>query len=199
MKWRLALQRLLIGKLWKSMRTHIALATVPGCGGVALLGDSITHLGKWDLLFPDVATRNLGIAGERSEHLLQRLDSLIAMNPQKVFVLIGTNDLNYGFGVDEIAANVDTLLARLRAALPDAPVYLQGVMPRKRKFAARILRLNARYRELAQVRGATYVDLFPVFDDGTGQIRADYSEDQLHLNGAGYRAWRELLAPLMKP
>src|SRR5690349_6733233 len=105
-KWRLKLQQLLMGKLWTAVRSHIALATVPGCGGVALIGDSITHLGKWDLLFPDVATRNLGIAGERSEHLLQRLDSLIAMKPEKVFVLIGTNDLHMGFGVDDIAANV---------------------------------------------------------------------------------------------
>lgn len=196
-KLRVALAEVMMGKLWRATRSHIGLSAMRDCGGVALIGDSITHLGKWDLLFPDAGTRNLGIAGERSEHLLARIEPLVEMKPSKVFVLIGTNDLAIGFTIDEIVENVEKLIDELRTRLPDAEIYLQGVMPRNRKFAERIHALNARYHTIAQERGATFVDLFPVFDDGTGQIRSDFSEDELHLNGLGYAAWRAVLAPLV--
>jgi lysophospholipase L1-like esterase len=188
---------LFLRKLWTAMRTHIESAVVPGCGGVVFLGDSLTHLGKWDLLFPGVATRNLGIGGERSGHLLERLDSVVAIRPQKLFLLIGTNDLAVGIGIDAIAANVDRLVERLRRELPDCAVYVQGLMPRARSFASRIHALNQRYRDIAGQRGVTFIDLFPAFVDGTGQLRADYTTDDLHLGGAGYLAWREVLKPFV--
>lgn len=184
-------------KLWDAMRSHIALAATPGVGGIAFLGDSITHMGKWDLLFPRAPISNLGIAGERSGHLLDRLDSLIAMNPEKLFILIGTNDLWIDIPVDEIAANMETMLGRLRRDIPACRLYVQSVMPRQRKFAARVKAVNERYRALAAKHGATYVDLFPLLDDGTGQLRAELTPDVLHLNGAGYLIWRDAIRDLV--
>ena len=184
----------LLRKLWVATRSQIESAVVAGAGGIVFLGDSISHLGKWDLLFPDAATRNFGIAGERTEHLLQRLEPLIRLKPEKIFILIGTNDVGAGIMLDEIATNMERLLDRVRDALPDSRVYLQGVMPRQRKYAARVNALNQRYRAIAEIRGVFYIDLFPVFDDGTGKIRAEYTEDDLHLNGAGYETWRAKIA-----
>ena len=87
-----------------------------------------------------------------------------------------------------------TLETGLRAALPDAALHLQGVMPRARKYADRIRTLNAAYRDLARKHAATFIDLFPVFDDGSGEMDARCTLDRLHLNGVGYVRWRETLA-----
>ena len=190
-----ALTEKLLGKTWNALRSGIAEGVVPDSGGVVMLGDSITHFGRWDLLFPDARTRNFGIGGERSGHLLQRLDPLVRLKPGKIFILIGTNDLASGLTQAEIASNVGSLLARLRAALPDSALYLQSVMPRARKYAARVRALNAAYRDLASQHSATFIDLFPTFDDGTGEMDAGCSSDRLHLNGKGYARWREVLAP----
>lgn len=192
-----ALTEKLLGKTWNALRSGIADSVVQGSGGVVMLGDSITHFGRWDLLFPEARTRNFGIGGERSEHLLQRLDPLVRLKPDKIFILIGTNDLASGLPPAEIASNVDSLLGQLRAALPDAALHLQGVMPRARKYADRIRTLNAAYRDLARKHAATFIDLFPVFDDGSGEMDARCTLDRLHLNGAGYARWRETLAAYM--
>jgi lysophospholipase L1-like esterase len=193
-----ALTEKLLGKTWNALRSGIADSVVPGSGGIVMLGDSITHFGRWDLLFPDANMRNFGIGGERSDHLLRRLDPIVHLQPSKIFVLIGTNDLASGYKPDEIAANVDELFRRLRAALPDCERYMQGVMPRQRKYAARIHALNANYKTIATKHAATFIDLFPALDDGSGELQARYTLDRLHLNGPGYVRWREVLAPYIQ-
>ena len=86
-------------------------------------------------------------------------------------VLIGTNDLNYGIRIEDIAANVRALIGELRQRMPESTIVLQSVMPRHRKFAARIAELNALYEEIARDSGVTYVDLWPAFSDGSKRRR----------------------------
>ncbi len=187
------IERLISRKLWRMWRDGLEMAAVPGSGGIVFLGDSITHNARWDLMFPNIATRNFGINGERSEHLLTRLEPIISIQPTKVFILIGTNDLAVGRTVDEISADVDGIVHRLQTALPDCTVYLQSVLPRAKKFAARIHALNARYRQIADQRGAEFIDLFPAFDDGTGTLKKELTYDVLHLMGQGYRLWHDII------
>jgi lysophospholipase L1-like esterase len=196
-KLKVALNNLVMGRLWAQCRSNIEAAVVPGSGGVVLLGDSITHIGRWEMLFPGLTIYNFGISGERSDQLLTRLAPLTSLRPEKVFLLIGTNDLAIGYSVDEIAANVAGILDQLGDALPACKIHLQTLMPRTAKFTARIKALNAAYARLAQQRGLALIDLFPLFDNGSGAIRKDLSNDDLHLMGAGYDIWRKALAPYL--
>ncbi|HSW14082.1 MAG TPA: GDSL-type esterase/lipase family protein [Solimonas sp.] len=188
-------ERLIMRKLWSAYRDGLEVGAVPGCGGVVFLGDSLTHNGRWELMFPDSPVRNFGIGGERSEHLLTRLQPIISVQPSKIFILIGTNDLAANRTIDAISADVDTLVERLQAALPGCALHLQTLMPRKQKFAARIRQINTRYQAIATRRGIPCIDLFPAFDDGTGTLRKELTWDALHLSGRGYQVWRDLLAP----
>lgn len=180
-------------KVWAAWRSALDLAAVEGCGGVVVLGDSLTHMGRWELMFPYIHVRNFGIAGERSAHLLTRLKPVIRTQPQQLFLLIGTNDLASGIPVEEIAANVAGLLETLAAALPQCRLHLQSLLPRHRKFATRIRQLNVRYAEIAAQRHIPFIDLFPLFDDGSGELRGELTYDRLHLTGAGYMVWRAAL------
>jgi len=181
-------------KLWTQMRSVLDATAVAGSGGVLFFGDSITILGRWEMMFPGLRTANFGIPGETSAHLLQRLEPVIRVRPSKLFLMIGTNDLSRGVTVPEIAGNVAAILQRLRSELPGCRVYLQTALPRNRKYSERLRALNARYTEIARAHGAVLVDLFPLFDDGSGQIRAEFSNDELHLLGPGYLVWRDAIA-----
>jgi lysophospholipase L1-like esterase len=55
--------------------------------------------------------------------------------------------------------------------------------------------LNARYAQIAIEKKIQLIDLFPLFDDGTGAIRKDVTNDNLHLMGPGYKIWRDAIAP----
>lgn len=183
--------------LWADVRSQIERAATPGGGGIVMIGDSITHIGKWDLLFPSLPIRNFGIAGERSVHLLGRTAPVVTLRPEKIFILIGTNDLGVGVAPEEIAGNIAALVDRFRQELPDCKLHLQSVMPRQRRHARGVRDLNARLVEIATQRGIQYIDLVPALDDGSGQLKAEYTTDVLHLNGAGYMAWCEQLKPFL--
>jgi lysophospholipase L1-like esterase len=160
------------------------------------IGDSITAGAEWGEWLPGLSTANRGIPGDRTVHVLNRLDSL--GRGRVVCVLIGTNDLGSGTRTERIAANVRSLIDELRRRMPESTIVLQSVMPRQRKYATRIAELNALYREIARDSGATYVDLWPAFDDGRGGLRAEFTPDKLHLNGLGYAAWVDALSPITR-
>jgi lysophospholipase L1-like esterase len=178
-------------------RSHFESLGVPP-GRVVFLGDSITEFGLWEEHFPEAPVLNRGIAGEISGQVLRRLDSAIN-SPRAVFLLVGTNDLSVGLSEDRITRNVAAILDGIENRAPGAPIYLQSVMPRTPWRRAEIEALNARYRSLAEARDTVrYLDLWPVLVDFRGALRREYTEDRLHLNGPGYRAWCSLLEPIVR-
>jgi lysophospholipase L1-like esterase len=166
---------------------------------VVFLGDSISEGGPWEELFPGVRTRNRGIGGDTSEGVLRRLEQVTRGTPAKVFLLIGTNDLYRGASEAELVSNIEEILDRLKQESPDTEVYLQSVLPRAESFRARVEAVNARLAEVASERGAAWVDLYPGFlDPETGAIRAELSNDELHLLGPGYALWKEQIEGLVR-
>jgi lysophospholipase L1-like esterase len=124
--------------------------------------------------------------------VLARLEQITRATPAKVFLLIGTNDLQRGASEAEIVADITEILDRLKQETPDTEVYLQSVLPRAPSYRAAVEALNARLAEVALERGSAWVDLYPAFlDPETGGIRAELSNDELHLLGPGYALWRE--------
>lgn len=174
---------------------------------IVFLGDSITEGGPWEELFPDLRVRNRGVGGDTSEGVLARLEQITRATPTKVFLLIGTNDLFRGEAEDEIVANITEILDRLKQATPDTEVYLESVLPRAPSYRAAVEALNARLAEVALEHGSAWVDLYPAFlDPETGGIRAELSNDELHLLGPGYALWKEQIemqvragAPQLEP
>ena len=159
---------------------------------IVFLGDSITEGGPWEELFPDLPVRNRGVGGDTSEGVLKRLEQVTRAQPDKVFLMIGTNDLFRGDSEDEIVAHIIEILEHLKQETPDTEVYLQSVLPRAPSYRAAVEALNARLSEVALEHGSAWVDLYPAFlDPETGGIRAELSNDELHLLGPGYALWKE--------
>jgi lysophospholipase L1-like esterase len=167
-------------------------------GTVVFLGDSITEGGLWNEWFPHVPVLNRGIGGETSADLLARLDTAI-YSPSAVFLLIGTNDLGMAIAEDDILANIEKSLDTITAQAPDAPIFLQSVIPREPRLRTEVVSLNRRLERLAATMSprVTFVDLWPTFADECGDLRPQYTLDRLHLNGDGYLAWVCLLRPLV--
>lgn len=169
----------------------------PGC--VLFLGDSITELGMWHEWLPELPTLNRGIGGDTVCEVQARLDSAVNQ-PTVISLLVGTNDLS-GIGpspeVPVIAAQFRHLVAELRRRAPDAHLIVNSVMPRKATFADPVRALNHEYAAIARAVDATWLDLWPVLADGADSLRAQYTGDSLHLNGAGYAAWVDALRPLL--
>ena len=79
---------------------------------------------------------NLGIGGDRTQHVLWRLDhgNVDGISPKLAVLMIGTNNSN---GTDntaeEIAAGIKAIVKKLRTKLPQTKVLILAVFPRGEK------------------------------------------------------------------
>lgn len=172
-------------------------------GGIVFVGDSITEGGIWSELFERPDVRNRGIGGDTTAGLLSRMDSLVAMRPRQVFLMIGVNDLNQGVPRTETVRNYQRILASFQRELPDTRVVVQSVLPVASSWRWAdnddVRALNRQIEALARAHGFEWVDLHPLFADPAGDLGAGDSNDGIHLLGPAYAKWRDRIAPLLLP
>ena len=122
---------------------------------------------------------NHGIGGDDTVGVLRRLDLVTRAQPAKVFLMIGTNDLGKGtLTIDEIVANVEEIVTRIRIENPTSEVYVQSVLPRWHTRTEDLRRLNDGLESVACER-RTWIDLRPLFDQGDGTMDLDLAPDAL--------------------
>jgi len=158
---------------------------------VALLGDSITEGGLWANYFPNQRVLNLGISGDTTEGMLNRLGALLAARPPKVFIMAGINDLLRGRAPDDVFATYRQILSELDGG--NRKIYVESTLyvtqPVNLAINEKVARLNTRLRQLCEQTGrCTFVDMNTTLAAG-GQLTREFTGDGLHLNQAGYEAW----------
>jgi lysophospholipase L1-like esterase len=166
-----------------------------GHGVLALVGDSLTQGGDWEAWLPGEDVRNCGVAGDTTDDVVARLDAVIQLQPATVALLIGTNDLAWRRSVEHVVRNVETILVTLRKELPEARILVQSVMPRGQEFADQIRDINRHLWQFAPTVHAAWLDLWPAMAVQSGELNPAFSDDRLHLNEEGYRAWLNELIP----
>lgn len=166
---------------------------------VVFLGDSLTDLCEWAEFFANVRIKNRGICGDTTDGVLNRLGNIIESQPQKLFLLIGINDLNSNRQVTEVENNYRLILEKLKSGTPNTQVFIQSVLPvnyqkfKKNGVNDRVIALNAKLRELAEQHSFKYVDLFSHFIDKNNELATQYTLDGVHLNGQGYLLWQKII------
>jgi lysophospholipase L1-like esterase len=168
---------------------------------VLFLGDSITERFPTDA--PEVWRRNMvprgvldaGVSGDRTEHLLWRLQhgNLAGPPPAGAIVLIGTNDLTNGGSPrspEMIADGVRANLLYLREHLPNTRILLLGLWPRGALPDGRLRRGTVAVNELIQRCGddrmIVYADIGGLLLDPVGRLPRAVSPDLLHFSPLGY-------------
>jgi lysophospholipase L1-like esterase len=164
-------------------------------GGIAFVGDSLTDWARWSEMFPDQKVRNFGIAGDTTVGLQHRLAQVIAAKPAKVFLMIGTNDVEFGrIPPAGIVANIDAMIGELQKGVPGAKIYVESLLPREAKWDDKVRAVNALLKPAVETRGAVYIDLYPLFAKD-GRLDPHLTADDIHLAGEGYARWRDTIRP----
>jgi len=167
---------------------------------VVVVGDSLTERAEWwELLDRPVANR--GIAGDTVARVRARLDDVVALDPDMVFLLVGVNDLLAGVTPEALATGHAALVAELRRRLPRARIVVESLLPIRGTRVARdaaltsatVRRANQLLRRAVAGAGADWLDVHAGLADATGELDARYTIDGLHLSPAGYRVWADLL------
>lgn len=164
-------------------------------GGVVFLGDSITQGGLWSELFDAPGIRNRGIGGDTTRDLLERANQIHSLRPDKLFLMIGINDLNTQMDREDTFANLEALFDGFDREIPATEIYLQSVLPVNESWwvpiePADVDAINEKLLAESDARGYSFVDLRPHLSDADGLLDPAYTNDGIHLTGAGYEVWR---------
>jgi lysophospholipase L1-like esterase len=175
---------------------------------IIFLGNSITDGGEWAELFNNPNVKNRGISGDITTGVYDRLDAILKGQPEKIFLLIGINDVARGLSVDSIVDNIALIAETVKRESPATQLFLQSVLPVNDEFPGfkghtsryqMVPEINKKLKLLARKKNVTYIDLFSHFVDQSG-IKMDkkYTNDGLHLMGEGYMLWRDIIASYLQ-
>lgn len=173
-----------------------------GRPNVVFIGDSITE--GWLHGDPDFFAHGFvgrGIGGQTSGQLLVRFwQDVIALRPQVVHIMVGTNDIAGNTGPTSEAAwrnNIRSMVALARAN--GIAVVLGSILPADRfgwrsglEPAHQIIELNAWLRKYADAEALVLADYHSVLAGPGGELPAIYGPDGVHPNAHGYALMRPI-------
>jgi lysophospholipase L1-like esterase len=177
-----------------------------GTAELVFLGDSITQgwegAGKatWAKYYANRKAANFGISGDRTEHVLWRMDNgnFDGLKPKLVVLMIGTNNTGHRKDKPEdTAAGVKAIISKIHAKSPDTKVLLLAIFPRDEKpeGAGRQLndKINAILKTFADDKKIFWQDIGAKFLGPDGVMSKEVMKDFLHPGPSGYDIWAEAI------
>ena len=165
---------------------------------IIFLGNSITEGVHWGELFDHPKIINRGIGGDVTEGVLQRIDEIVRHRPSKLFIAIGTNDISQGLSTEAIISNYNEIIQNVLSASPNTKIYVQSLLPVGEKVVfghnnEGVIAVNDELKKMCTNLNLPYLDLHPHFANAEGNLKANLTNDNLHLLGNGYLLWKELI------
>jgi len=194
-------------KNWEKRHEGFNEQAKKGDYDLLFIGDSITDGwrggGKqaWEKFYASRKPLNLGIGGDRTQHVLWRLENgnIEGLHPKLAVLMIGTNNSNGNDNTaEEIGAGIQAIVKKLREKLPETKVLVLAIFPRGEKPSPQREK-NAKASEiaaqLADGKNVFFLDIGPKFLTEDGTLSREIMPDLLHLSPKGYEIWAEAIEP----
>ena len=182
---------------------------------VVFIGDSITDAWRRDEQNAIYRERwgkynplNLGISGDKTEHVLWRLENGeldgLQEGTKLVVMMIGTNNLGNPpqSTPQDTAEGIKCLVQTIRQKLPQSRLLLLGVFPRGREatdpYRAKIKTINDAIARLDDGRQVRFLDISQHFLSEDRTLPEDVMPDQLHPSLKGYQIWADAIDPVIR-
>jgi len=172
-----------------------------GKDSAVFLGDSLTEGFDLDAYFPGKAVINRGISGDTTFDVIYRMDEILNAGPEKLFLMIGINDIFSGHTQDAILDNIQHIIEKFQDKSPQTEIFVQSILPIRNENLlmddsgnVTIYQVNTRLKPVCRDLKVKFIDLYPDFLDDRGQLDRKYTFDGAHLAAEGYRLWAEAIA-----
>lgn len=164
---------------------------------IVFLGNSITAGSDFQAFFQDKQIINMGLHGDIIPGMINRIEMVKSVNPEKIFVMAGTNDLVH-VSIEKYVERYDSLITVLQRNLPNAKIYIQSVLPANHELASsyipndKVKDGNAAIKKMAEPKGCTFINLYDLYEL-KGEMKKELSRDGIHLKPEAYGIWAEAL------
>ncbi len=173
---------------------------------ILFVGDSITdgyELNKY-YNYDNKLLINSGIGGYKTTNIIKRFRNLVEQyNSNKLFLMIGTNDIGSGVSKEEIVNNIKKIISMIKEKKPNTKIYLETIYPvnnNKRKQDNMrnnkiISDINNELKEYCENSDIYFIDVYSHLVDESNMLKDEYTGDGLHLNNLGYEEVTKVLKP----
>ncbi|MBN2246252.1 MAG: sialate O-acetylesterase [Candidatus Aminicenantes bacterium] len=174
---------------------------------IIFLGDSITDGCNWAELLENPCIKNRGISGDVTDGVLERLGEILESRPAQVFLMIGINDLARGRTADYILNNIKRIYKAVKDQSPETELFIQSVLPVNPDFTLfpdhvnrshEVVEINQGLIKICAHYELEFIDIYSHLTDKEDKLASDYTNDGLHLTGAGYIVWGDVLKKYLK-
>jgi len=177
----------------------------PPKGAVLFVGSST--IAQWTTLAQDFSgyrVINRGFGGSEIvdvTHFAERI--IFPYEPREIFFRAGGNDLAAGKSPEEVFADFQEFVAKVRTKLPETDIVFISWSPTIARWrqAGQEKKLNAMVEQYThQAPHLKYIDTYTMVLGPDGQPRADlFGRDKLHFNAEGYRLLAGRVRPYLAP
>lgn len=174
---------------------------------IVFAGCSMIELGNWHELLKDEIIINRGILGDNSFGLLNRIDDIIKLQPTKLFITIGINDIAGTIPGNITVNNICNFVNQIVESSPSTKIVIHSILPtnpvhseHKAELAnhyhknEQVVELNNLLKSKSEFLKFSFVDLYSSFVDASGNLNSEFADkDGIHLNAKGYLLWADIL------
>lgn len=170
------------------------------------IGDSITEGFDLDRHLKTDSLVNMGISGDMTSGILKRLNLVEKLQPKKIFIMVGINDIRMKIPIERIQTQYAEIIQSLKLSCPKSEIYVQSVLPARgidgtdmtNQIVGKSVReLNDFLEQKCIELNVYYVRLYPLFEDPKDFLNSEFTYDGIHLNDEGYRFWSDQIASFL--
>ncbi len=176
----------------------------PPKDAILFVGSSSIRL--WKTLaqdFPQHQVINRGFGGSQIIHSVNYADRIvIPYQPKHIVFYAGGNDINAGKSAQEVLADFQAFVQKVRRSLPYVKISYISIAPNPARWSqvGRVREANRLISTYARYDGRiSFIDVFPQMLGRDGKPRPDiYVADRLHMNEKGYEIWTKVIGPYLE-
>lgn len=153
----------------------------------------------------DCVIYNRGIGGFTTDDMLANMEDMVyALEPSRIFINIGTNDIGApGYRQEVLMEKYETIIGSIKERLPGVEIYMMAYYPvnetdclEGKPWAAQmfltrtnenILLANAAVKELAEKMECHYIDVSEGLRDERGKLKKEFTIEGIHMYANGYQ------------
>lgn len=168
---------------------------------IVFFGDSLIYYGDFASVFPDKVVFNLGLRGDTIQGMIDRVNQVCLLEPDKLFLMAGINDVA-SYSETAFGELYDKLVSVILQKLPNSEIIIQSLLPVNDKDFTiscnntQIEESNKIILSIASNYRLRYVDLFSQYVSD-GILAKEYTLDGLHLCTERYKIWYDIIKVLL--
>lgn len=200
LRWRLtARKRAKASVLLKAQKYSEIKASNQQGYEICLLGDSLIEYWKIEA-FGNNKCFNAGVGDATTEDVLHQLqDNLLHASFQTYVIILGTNDVKYGYTADKTADNLLHIVNDIKSHNPEAVIIYLTIPSVNGRWDRKNSALEARNKVIHNtLQEGVYILPLDFLKDRKGNLDANYTIDGLHFSEDAYKIIEDKLKKILK-